>query len=264
MSGSHEGDHRGDHPDEQPEPALADLLRTAVSEAPASSFDERDVYARYHRERRHRARVLTGAAGVVVAVLVVAGVLTPLLLLGGHGSGGASDGNLAAAPRVSSVSPQRLSPHAQELPGEPSKQGDGSSGRVGPRAGHTRPGCARVDRELATALAGELPVSTAGQAAPVPGGCVTGGRGARLPAHGATISAVVLPAGADPDGFLAAHHASSGQVRQASSGATVVVYLTPPPGSPDSRSPESEPPSGQRHHLLERLPAVADALAGRF
>lgn len=224
--------------DGQERDAVAALFRSAVDDAPPASFDEQDVRARYRRTRRRRMSTVAGSALAVV----LAAVLVPVLVLAGRPGGSAPPGALAAAPHASTTTPHRLSPFAQQLPGGPSEQGNGPHGRVGPQVDGTRSGCARVDRELATALEGELPVP-ADTAIPVPGGCPAGGRGAALPVHGATVAAVVLPAGVHPG--PARQGNGDRQVRTAPSGATVEVFVS-----------GGAPPA-----LRAQLPAIADRLA---
>jgi hypothetical protein len=219
--------------------AVAALFHSAVEDAPPASFDEHDVRARYRRDRRRRMSTVAGSALAVV----LAAVLVPVLVLGSHRNGGTPAGNLAAAPHVSTTTtPQRLSPFAQQLPAGPPKQGDGPHGRVGPRVDGTRSGCARVDRELATALADELPASY-GLPVPVPGGCAAGGRGAALRVRGVTVSAVVLPPGVPAGSAGGGQH--SRQVRHDRSGGTVVVFA----------DGTTSPP------LRAKLAAIADRLA---
>lgn len=228
------------------ETALAALLRDAASAPPPASFDEGDVRERYRGQRRRRMRALTGSGLVVV----LAAVLVPVLLLTNHSNGRTPDGNLALGPHVSSTPGQKrqeLSPYSGQLPGGPSKQGDGSHGRVGPRADGTRGGCARVDRELATALAGGLPVSAA-SATPVPGGCPAGGRGASLPVRGGTVSAFVLPPGVKLGDVPRTERTR--EVRHPRSGATVVVLM-------DSLS-------GPAPTMRAKLAELADQLAARY
>jgi hypothetical protein len=105
-----------------------------------------------------------------------------------------------------------------------------------------------VDRELAIALAGELPV-TAGAAVPAPL-CPAGSRAAAFRVPGGTVSAVVAPAGVavplsgGPEGAEVVR-------RTAESGRSLLVISIPAPGShtaPHTRD-------------VER---IAAALASRF
>ncbi|EHY89497.1 hypothetical protein ACWGPQ_14425 [Saccharomonospora azurea] len=150
---------------------LERLLHDAAGEVPAPSFTVDDVRSASRRITARRRSLATVAAAVVVGAGAVTGVV-----LGGPEQGG--DHTTALAPAESTASdgavkksseggqPTGDGPRGQgveNFPDGPPKQGGESHGEDGPRAEGT-PGCQAVDRELATALAGELPVDPIGEA----------------------------------------------------------------------------------------------------
>lgn len=116
----------------------------------------------------------------------------------------------------------------------------------GPRA-EGASGCEQVDRELATALAGEFPATAAAE--PAPGrDCPTGARVAGFHVtdgdRTGVVSVTLVPAGTPvPLGATAAQHGTA-------SGGTLVVTSSPDPGS--------APP------FQSDLPRIATALSTRF
>lgn len=176
------------------ESRLAELLKDAVSDAPPPTFDQRDVAAESERQRvRHRNGVLAGSA-FGVALLAGATALGVALLtgpsLGGEATSAdsaASPGNGNAAPyevpnEDNTLAPQTERGEQEDFPSETPKQGgspDGDAGPAGP--GGTPSGCEQADRELAAALAGELPAAAEvryAEAQPVQLSCPHGSRGA--------------------------------------------------------------------------------------
>ena len=87
----------------------------------------------------------------------------------------------------------------ENVPSETPKQGgypDGSGGPAGPAG--TPSGCEQVDRELAAALAGELPAAAnikVNDAIPVSLTCPRGSRGAAFDLPSGRISVVLFPSG---------------------------------------------------------------------
>jgi hypothetical protein len=152
---------------------LAELLHDVVADTPPPSFDENDVARESTRQRiRRRNGILTGSAFGVV-ILASATALGVALWTGPHSAEQTNDADTAAAAGNGSAAPyelpqegsadapksdRELSP--QDAPSETRKQGRPSSGEAGPaRPGSTPSGCEQADRELAAALAGELPAA---------------------------------------------------------------------------------------------------------
>lgn len=150
---------------------LQQLFRDAPGEAPPPSFGVSDVAAASRRATaRQRVRIAT-ASSAAVLVLAGGGLFAALGPLSNEGNVGGSDSEVASAPQMDAQAPgQPQAPYkrhhdggsaeAEALP----KQG----GEVtdGPGAAGTER-CRAVDRQLATALAGELPVGPRGE--PIPG-----------------------------------------------------------------------------------------------
>ncbi|WP_158884295.1 hypothetical protein [Amycolatopsis anabasis] len=236
---------------------LETLFREAPGEPPPAGFTVTDVTKASARAGiRSRNRVLVAVSCAVV--LLAGGGLTGLLL---------NDGVLeqtASAPEfqsnADSGNPRQPGggtgrpPNAVPQEGFPTyspKQGGDGSGENGPRAEGTQ-GCDKVDRELATALAGELPV-TGLQASPARW-CAPDWRSAAFEVadtgRGGVISATVVPSGQMikptglPQGTLVAERAAKG-------GGTVFVLSVPRTGSVDPPFPND-------------LDRIVTALAARF
>ncbi|PSL55107.1 hypothetical protein B0I31_10564 [Saccharothrix carnea] len=248
------------------EQKLSELFRDAASDAPPPSFDVDAVRSASARATaRRRSSVAVGSALALVLVfggVVVAGVL-------GSGTSGdhsvAGSAQDASSPNVTPFSagePEVLSKDAvpersggmppKSIPDDPSTQGDeppGSAGRTA--AGSAQRGCVEVDRELAVALADELSVANAGQAAPAAADCPPDARGASFLVRAGdvygTVSVVVVPAGATglvPDRTDAYASAKTPDGRE------LYVLSRPEEGS-------VEPP------LADRLAELAERLAAR-
>lgn len=241
---------------------LEALLRDAVGEPPTASFTAGDVAARSARESaRFRMRVATGGA---LAVLVLAGAGMVGVLGPGmdslHRSG--SDAAVASAPgRRSADSPEAGQPgvgaerpktgdHVPDHDSSP-MQGGEESAQAEPQVAEDASGCHQVDRELAIALAGELPDTASHAAAPVPGNgpCVEGGERAafrvREGAASGLVSTAFVPSGTEYRIATVAgrRHAEARTV----SGGTLIVISDP---DPDAPAPVSDD-----------LQRIADALA---
>jgi hypothetical protein len=151
---------------------LAELLHDAVADTPPPSFDEHDVARASERQRiRRRNSVVTGSAfGVVVLASATA---LGVALWTGPNSVGQSSEDAAAAGGNATTGPNELPQEdkagasdsereyePQIAPSETRKQGRPPSGESGPAGpGRTPSGCEKADRELAAALAGELPAA---------------------------------------------------------------------------------------------------------
>jgi hypothetical protein len=152
---------------------LAELLQDVVADAPPPSFDQNDVARASERQRiRRRNGILTGSAFGVVG-LASATALSVALWTGPQSAEQTNEADSAAAGGNASAGPYELpeegeadSPKAerenapQDAPSVPRKQGRNPSGEAGPESpGSTPTGCEQADRELAAALAGELPAA---------------------------------------------------------------------------------------------------------
>jgi hypothetical protein len=196
------------------EQKLTELFRDAASDAPPPSFDVDGVRSASARATAKR-RSAIALGSTMALVLVLGGVVATTNLVQSNSAGdtaAAGSYQEASSPNVSSFTaaepemiPKDASPDRsggippKSIPEDPSTQGDEPSGSADPRVGSAQRGCVEVDRELAVALADELPVANASQAAPATAECPTGGRGASfLVRDGAvygTVSVVVAPLG---------------------------------------------------------------------
>lgn len=234
---------------------LEKLFRDAPGEPPPPSFGLSDIEAGSRRATaRHRMRVAT--AGTFAALVLAGGGFAAAGLLSGD-----NDTESAAQPHSASDSAsagqlgeqrERLesgdSMHAEEYS---SKQGDEHSRNSDAGvAGAER--CEEADRQLATALAGELPVDPDSEEPLV--GFLPCEAGVRRAAHhvttgdaAGTISVAVIPEGV---AFRMADRGGSVLVEsRARSGRTVLVLSTPDKGS--------SPP------FASDLQRVADAIAAQ-
>ncbi|MCP2183288.1 hypothetical protein [Prauserella alba] len=172
---------------------LGELFRSVPGEPPPPSFDETDVAHSAHRITVRR-RAIAGGAAAAVVLLGGGGVVAGSMLGGGGGNvvaGSDRSTTGGTQPRIAQPGdggsrPQSDQPGIQGLPSGEPKQG-------GTTDGDRTPGCDQVDRELATALAGELPV-TASDASP---GriCPEGTTSASFRVDGSALTAVLVPEG---------------------------------------------------------------------
>jgi hypothetical protein len=188
---------------------LADLLKDAVAETPPPTFTASDVARESDRQRvRHRNGVLAGSA-FGVALLAGATALGVALWTGPGVTTGAMDAESAASGGNGNAAPYELPNEdnkaaapterggTEDFPPEMPKQGgypDGSGGPAGPAG--TPSGCEQVDRELAAALAGELPAAAkvkVDDAIPVSLSCPEGATGAAYDLPGGRISVILMP-----------------------------------------------------------------------
>jgi hypothetical protein len=192
------------------EKRLAELLKDAVADTPPPTFTQTDVARESERQRlRRRNGLLTGSA-VGVALLAGATALGVALWTGPGPAENAtsaessdSGGNGYAAPNElpnkDDQAPPQTERGADSLPSETPKQGGSSTGNGGPAGPAGTPsGCEQVDRELAAALAGELPVTAnvdAVDAMPAVLPCPTGGRGATFALPDGQITVLLTPPG---------------------------------------------------------------------
>lgn len=205
---------------------LGELFRSVPGEPPPASFDESDVAHVSHRVTVRR-RAIAGGAAAAVVLLGGGGVVAGSML--GDGGGGnmvvaGSTGSTTGGTQPRSAQPgdgesrqQNGQPGIQGLPSAEPKQG-------GTTDGDRAPGCDQVDRELATALAGELPV-TASDASP---GriCPEGTTSASFRVEGSALTAVLVPEGTRlqvPGGMPDGDHVQ----QRTASGATLMLLNEP-------------------------------------
>jgi hypothetical protein len=216
---------------------LETLFRAAPGEPPPPGFTLTDVTRASVRVSARRRSNLFVAAACLIAVLG-AGTIAGLTHFRGTSP-------TTAQPAAAPTRPSQAFPAPSPL------QGSGGTGEDGTRADST-PGCEKVDRELATALAGELPAT--GATGPSPGRlCPTAARSAGFRVtdgdRTGVVSVTLFPAGVPvqippmTDGTVLTN-------RPAAGGGTIAVLSTP-----DARS--APPFEGS-------LPAVATALGQRF
>lgn len=232
---------------------LRSLFSAAPGDAPEPTFSRDDVVREARRQTvRHRNRI---TAGVSAAVLVVAG-------FGGYGllSGGtpkpmtAANGDAVSSSELGSAQPGDV-PLRPEVGGESPnfssqvpQQGGTAEGKTGPRA-EGASGCEQVDRELAIALAGELPGHVSDTQA-VPGGaCTTTSRSAGFQVAGGEIAAAVYPKGVPVARKFQPAGTVTAQVGTASGGELVLV---------------SVPSAGAAAPLAGQVEQFAHDLAPRF
>ncbi len=228
---------------------IADLFGDAVRDLPPASFDAGDVAAESARLTRKRNGVITGSA--LAFALLAGGIPVGLALWSGPNGGSgndsaalapasAPDGNEKAAPyEVPSAGPGVLSDRSgPSSPPVTPKQGGSSDGDAGPGAGGTPSGCGTADRELAAALAGELPAATSGgepQSSPL--GCPTGSVSAAVPVRDGPLRGLVsimltprdVPQMIQPP--WADRVGAQGSLTSTASGKTLVLAVEPVAGS---------------------------------
>jgi len=246
---------------------LAELFREAVRGAPPPSFDERDVASASHRARARQRTAIVAGSTLGVALLVGGAVVGADLVRGG---GGTHDAAAPMAPQQRTVAPHAPmntldlpvpgapspgGPPPWSFPEVPPEQGGGTSGDAGPRAGGAQSGCGPADRELAVALAGELPAAADSQPVPVAAQCPPGARAAgyvvRDNSDVGLFSVVLVPGGA---GGTQTRFSGPGGVTVFSvttrGGAELVVASQPQQGS--ANAPFGDQVSQVAQHLAER------------
>lgn len=170
---------------------LQALFSDAPGEAPPPGFSLDDVTAASRRATaRHRLRVAT-ASSAAALVLLGGGIFVALGPLSGDGGGSGEEAALSA-PQFDGqpgAGDARQESGGSERAPAPSKQGDVAEG---PGVARTER-CTQVDRRLATALAGELPVVPSSEPVPADFPCHEGVRVAAYEVDGQVISAAFIP-----------------------------------------------------------------------
>ncbi|HEX6356791.1 hypothetical protein [Actinophytocola sp.] len=228
------------------EKKLAELLKEAVADTPPPTFTQSDITRESERQRvRRRNGLLTGSA-FGVAVLAGATALGVALWTGPRSASDvtsaesvASSGNGNAAPYELPDEDSAADAPAERggensFPSEGPKQGGPSTGNGGPAGPASTPsGCEQVDRELAAALAGELPAAAnieATDASPVVLSCPAGGRGATFDLPNGQLSVLLSPPGS-MEGLALAPPGGAEATARTSTGAQVFVVSTSSPES---------------------------------
>lgn len=181
---------------------LSELFGQAVPDPPPPTFGVPEVVAESNRVRIRNRNALLGGSVLGLALLTGAGVLGVALWKGTDARDTNTAGSAAAPGVVDSTGNGKIGQNevpnegAPQLPkaadggskdhslsAESPKQGGTSSGNAGPSGpGSTLNGCGQADRELAAALAGELPAAAhspnPADAVPAIASCPADGRGA--------------------------------------------------------------------------------------
>lgn len=194
------------------EQKLAELFRDATRDAPPASFDVAGVRSASARATARRRSAI--ALGSTMAVVLLFGGVIVTVDRGPEEESAVAGSLLdASSPNVTTFSApgpglaqKEASPDLsgglppKSIPEDPSTQGDEPSGSVGrPSADSAQRGCVEVDRELAVALADELPVARGLQPSLPSANCPVGARGAgyllRDGGVYGTLSVVIAPPG---------------------------------------------------------------------
>jgi hypothetical protein len=247
------------------EQRLGELFRAAAGDTPPATFDERDIATKSRQVTQRRRSLIAGGGGLAVVVLAVG------LLLGtgvfGHtlGRGPASSAAGALAPEHTATgghtfapalgAPNVVGPRGSSFPPTAPMQGGAPGGEAGHGAGSTHAGCGPTDRELAVALAGELPSVGAPVAGPATLTCPPGSRtAAYLVPDGSTTGYVIA---------VLAPRSATGQVRDTASGS--LAYDIPSRSGRWTLYVVSQPTGGRAAGpLAARLAGYGQSLAAMF
>lgn len=232
---------------------LAELFQAAADGGPPARFGHTDVVTAARRATVRRRAGIAGGATLGVAALLGA-VLIGNSLLGGPeggdltaaGSVAESSADLAESAPPPIGSDQRGRDEAQpkppQQPGELNAPADpppgtGESGKVVPWPGlgddGARAGCGQADRELAEALAAQLPAADEARAVAVPDRCPPQARAVAVPVEDGDaagwIYLVLAPVRGDgpADRPLERADGALGYQRLARSGEVLVVLSVP-------------------------------------
>ncbi len=228
---------------------LKALFRDAPGEAPQPTFDTGDIVRASKRATARRRNGIAVACSALVLVLagvgmfgVFGGIDIPLP------SAAKSNEEAASAGQPGADSARPLdSGESSNFSNPPPQQGGSGGEKTGQMTAEGTYGCDQVDRELATALAGELPVPV-DVAKATPGDlCSTAGRYAGFPVPGGTVSAGLFPAG---QGTPPPGNFGTGAVQRVTpQGAILIVVGAGPQGPPMA---------------IGDVVRIADAVATRF
>lgn len=262
---------------------LAELFQAAADGGPPARFSHTDVVVASKRATTHRRGGIAATLGVVV---LLGAVLTGNALFGGSQISDMSTAGSAASPeqpQIESDRQGRADAQPQEQPndaappqptGAPSQQqpgglglpasppqGTDASGKVVPwpglRDGDARAWCGQADRDLAQALAAQLPAADEALAVAVPDGCPPQARAVAVPVADADtdgwIYLVLAPVRGDgpADHPLKRADGAVGYQRLARSGLVLVVLSVPQA-------------DGGRAPFASAVPRIAEELGLRY
>lgn len=225
------------------EDRLSELLKDAVADTPPATFTHADITKESARQRVNRRNGLLAGSAFGVAVLAGATALGVALWTGQE-----SPASVTSAESVDSGSNGNAAPYElpdegaaasgrtergeqqQDFPPESRKQGRPSDGNGGSSDSASTPsGCEQVDRELAAALAGELPDTAnvkVDDALPVSWSCVTNASGAEFAVPGGVISVLLMQ-----DDQVTAFESAAAQADASTSDGRHVVVVSMPSDS---------------------------------
>jgi hypothetical protein len=224
---------------------LAELLKDAVADTPPATFTHDDITKESARQRVNRRNGLLAGSAFGVAVLAGATALgvalwtgqeTPASVTSAESTNSGGNGNAAPYELPDegvAASGQTERGDQQDFPSESRKQGRTPDGNGGSSDSASTPsGCEQVDRELAAALAGELPDTAnvkVADAVPVSWGCATNASGAEFAVPGGVISVLLMQ-----DNQLTAFESGAAQADASTSDGRYVVVVSLPSGSDGS------------------------------
>jgi hypothetical protein len=215
---------------------LEAMFAAAPGEPPPPTFSRSDVVTASKRARARRRSAIAVMCACLVVLMGGFGIFTlvdnmgqsPLTTASSAGDAPVS-GQSGVTGQPGNTSERPSSAGEQGFPPQSPMQGGDESGKNGPRAEGTS-GCDKVDRELATALAGELPVPVTVADATPGHVCPTGSRSAGFPVANGVVSITLVPPGValqlapQPAGTVHAEY-------KAASGGTVWLLSIPQTGA---------------------------------
>lgn len=233
------------------ESRLRELMTDAPGEAPPATFGIDEVRSASRSATLRRRSAITASSAVVVLVLAGAGVFGIMAATDGPGqtiassAGESGSEEPARQENAAPVQPESAGERQpgvaseQDSPGLAPKQGGDRSGREGPSRADSTDGCDKVDRELANALAGELPVTG------IEPTCSPDGHEVTVELDGGVVTASVTE-GTVPDTY----DGPPGLItvtRQTSGGSTLTIVSIPAEGE------NSAPLSGEVKRIATEL-----------
>jgi hypothetical protein len=226
---------------------ISELFRDAVRDVPPPSFNQEDVLSESARLTRKR-NAFVAASALGFALLVGGIVVATGLWPGADQDTSTVTAGQAQAPGSGAVpenetandDPQASKAvEAQSVPLSAPTQGGSTHRDAGPTAGGTPGGCGTADRELATALAGELPAATSAadvvpSALACPTGSVSASFGVQDGPRRGVLSIMLVPSGTpqmQQPPWADRVSGTTGIVVKAGSGKELVVVIEPVSGS---------------------------------
>jgi hypothetical protein len=180
---------------------LETLFTAAPGDPPPATFTANQVVAASKRAQAKRRSTIMAACGALIVVFGGFGVFAAFTSPGSGTPNTASSAGDAQVSAQSGVAGQPLgiperppTGDKQGFPPQSPMQGGDEAGKDGPRV-ESASGCDKVDRELATALAGELPGTVSVDGASPSHLCPTGSRSAGFRVDGGFVSITLAPSG---------------------------------------------------------------------